>query len=112
MVLLDFGAVINTFKPRNATELKKLDELFNQLNHTFERYVENLKLGVLTGYVRPKEACHGGLHNFHYTVYRNIALENEAGEGVFRVDECSRQSRMGGEGRGVAKFLKARPHPI
>ena len=80
-VLLDFGAVIHHFKPHNASDLKKLDQLFNQVNHTFERYIENLHLGVLTGYVRQKEACVGGLHNFHYVYYRNIALENEAGEG-------------------------------
>jgi len=80
-VFFDFGAVIQTFKPHNANELEKLDQLFDQLNHTFERYIENLKLGVLSGYVRPKEACVGGLHNFHYVFYRNIALENETGEG-------------------------------
>jgi len=78
-VLLDFGAVIETFKPHNTSELKKLDQLFNQVNHTFERYIANLELGVLTGYVRPKKACVGGLHNFHYVAYRNIALENETG---------------------------------
>ena len=82
-VFSDFGAVINTFKPRNASELKKLDQLFNQLNHTFERYIENLKLGVLSGYVMAKEACSRGLHNFHYVVYRNIALENETGKVCF-----------------------------
>lgn len=82
-VFADFGAVIETFKPRNASELKKLDQLFNEVNHTFERYIENLKLGVLTGYVRAKDACYGGIHNFHYVFYRNIALENETGEECF-----------------------------
>lgn len=83
VVFVDFGSVIDTFKPRNASELKKLDELFNQMNHTFERYIENLKLGVLTGYVKATEACTVGIHNFHYAAYRNIALENETGKGCF-----------------------------
>lgn len=111
MVLLDFNAVISTFKPRNATELKKLDQLFDQLNYTFERYVENLKLGVLTGYVRPKEACYGGLHTFHYSIYRNIALENETGEGCFPGISVLTLISNGRGKKGCSK-VSLRPHPI
>lgn len=78
-VYAHLSAVIGYFKPHNLTDLKKLDELFDQVNETFETYIENLKLGVRTGYVRNKEACEVGLHNLQYFFYRNIALENETG---------------------------------
>ena len=79
-VFADINAVIAHFKPQNATDLKKLDNLFDGFNHTFERYIENLKLGVRTGYVRATPACIVGIHNLHYVHYRNIALDNETGE--------------------------------
>ena len=79
----DLSAVIVHFKPRNASELRKLDDLFNEFNRSMERYMENLNLGVLTGYVRTKEACKFGIHLLHYLLYRNIALGNETGKGYF-----------------------------
>lgn len=82
-VYAHLSAVIGYFKPHNLTDLKKLDELFDQVNETFETYIENLKLGVRTGYVRNKEACEVGLHNLQYFSYRNIALENETGGDLF-----------------------------
>ena len=83
VMFLDLSAVIDHFKPRNSSELQKLDNLFNEFNRSFERYIENLRLGVRTGYVRAKEACKVGIHNLKYVAYRNIALENETGEECF-----------------------------
>lgn len=80
LMFQDLSAVIAHFKPRNASELRKLDDLFNQFNRSMERYVENLNLGVLTGYVRSKQACIFGVHYLHYLSYRNIALGNETGK--------------------------------
>lgn len=45
-VYAHLSAVIGYFKPHNLTDLKKLDELFDQVNETFETYIENLKLGT------------------------------------------------------------------
>jgi len=78
-VFLNLGAAISYFKPRNLSELRRLDQLFKHYNYTFVRYIENLKLGVRTGYVRSLEACKVGTHNMHYLFYRNIALGNETG---------------------------------
>ncbi|KAL9959510.1 hypothetical protein ACROYT_G032837 [Oculina patagonica] len=78
-VFVDLGAVISHFKPRNASELQKLDQLFDAVNRTFEGYIDNLDLGVRSGYVRSKETCKVGIHNLKYSAYRNIALENETG---------------------------------
>jgi len=82
-VFADLNAVISFFKPRNASDLRKLDELFQQYNRTFESYIENLKFGLRAGYVRSREACKAGVHNMHYVFYRNIALQNETGEKNF-----------------------------
>lgn len=82
-VLLDLSAVMEHFKPHNASELQKLDQLFDDVNRTFERYIDNLDLGVRTGYVRSKETCKLVVHNLKYVAYRNIALENETGEDYF-----------------------------
>lgn len=79
-VFADLNAVISYFKPRNLSDLHRLDQLFQQYNFTFERYIDNLKLGVYTGYVRSFRACKAGLHNLHYVFYRNIALQNETGK--------------------------------
>ena len=79
-VLSSLNAVISIFKPRNVSDLYRLDQLFQRYNFTFERYIDNLKLGVHTGYVRSFEACKSALHNMHYVQYRNIALHNESGK--------------------------------
>ena len=84
-VFLNLGAAISYFKPRNLSELRRLDQLFKHYNYTFVRYIENLKLGVRTGYVRSLEACKAGIHYMHYLFYRNIALGNETGEKAFPV---------------------------
>jgi len=84
-VFLNLGAAISYFKPRNLSELRRLDQLFKHYNYTFVRYIENLKLGVRTGYVRSLEACKAGIHNMHYLFYRNIALGNETGEKTFPI---------------------------
>ena len=79
-VLSDLNAVVSHLKPRNLGDLRKLEQLFEQYNQTFQRYIENLKFGVRAGYARSREACKAGLHNLHYVFYRNIALQNETGE--------------------------------
>lgn len=78
-VFYNLNAVISAFKPRNVSDLRKLDHLFQQHNHTFARYIDNLKLGVRTGFVRQIEACRAGIHDMHYLKYRNIFLYNESG---------------------------------
>ena len=83
-VLKDLSFAIASFKPRNVSELRKLEQLFQQHNYTFERYIENLKLGVHSGYVRSQDACKSGIHNLHYQFYRNIALQNETGKGQLK----------------------------
>ena len=83
VVFYHLNGVITFFKPHNLTDLKKLDSFFDGVNHTFEGYIENLKLGVRTGYIRNKEACVNGIHNLRYSYYRNIALENETGRNKF-----------------------------
>lgn len=79
-VFNNLNAVISFFKPRNVSDLKKLDHLFKQHNYTFDRYIDNLKLGVRTGFVRQIEACRAGIHDMHYLHYRNIFLYNESGK--------------------------------
>ena len=71
--------VFDHFKPRNMTELERLKELFEVYNRTFNRYVENWKLGARTGYVRPHKACQAGLFIIKYQAYRGMTLKNESG---------------------------------
>lgn len=78
-VFMNLNAVISFYKPHNVSDLHKLDELLQQHNYTYERYIENLKLGVRTGFVRQIEACKVGLFYMNYVIYRNIALYNESG---------------------------------
>jgi len=78
-VFQNLDAALSYFKPRNMTELEKLKDLFEQYNRTFNRYIENWKLGARTGYVRTFQACQAGLHAIKYDKYRNMALKNESG---------------------------------
>ena len=74
------NSVFSYFKPRNMTELERLRDFFEEYNRTLDRYIENWKLGVLTGYVRPKDGCEAGLHHIKYVTYRHMVLKNESGE--------------------------------
>lgn len=78
-VFQNLDASLSYFKPRNITELEKLKDLFEQYNRTFNRYIENWRLGTRTGYVRTFQACQAGLHAIKYGKYRNIALKGESG---------------------------------
>ena len=78
-VFYHLNRVFDHFKPRNMTELEKLKDLFEGYNRTFNRYVENWKLGARTGYVKTNEACKAGLFVIKYQKYRAYALKNEAG---------------------------------
>lgn len=77
-VFYHLNRVFDHFKPRNMTELEKLKDLFEGYNRTFNRYVENWKLGARTGYVKTNEACKAGLFVIKYQKYRAYALKNEA----------------------------------
>ena len=81
-VFLHLNAVMSHFKPYNMKDLETLKVLFEQHNETFERYIENVKLGVRSGYVRSFNACQAGLHNLHYVFYRTVAINNESGEKI------------------------------
>ncbi|XP_078384992.1 uncharacterized protein LOC144667449 [Oculina patagonica] len=78
-VFQHLNAVFSYFKPRNMTELEKLRDLFEEYNRTFDRYIENWRLGARTGYVRTHEACKAGLHSIKYQKYRGMTLKNESG---------------------------------
>lgn len=77
-VFTHLNQVFNHFKPRNMTELEKLKDLFEDYNRTFNRYVENWRLGARTGYVRTYKACQAGLFVIKYQNYRAYALKNES----------------------------------
>ena len=79
-VFLDLNGALPHFKPHNIADLKKLSELFKLHNRTFEQYIDNLKLGALTGYVRPRQACQAGLFGLKYIFYKNVADGNESGK--------------------------------
>lgn len=78
-VFSKLNGVFSHLKPRNITELEKLKDLFEEYNRTLGRFMENWKLGVRIGYVRPFEGCKAGLHNIKYRVYRGMTLKNESG---------------------------------
>lgn len=78
-VFKHLNAAFSYFKPRNITELEKLKDLFEEYNQTFDRYIENWRLGARTGYVRTYQACQAALHTIKYDKYRNMALKNESG---------------------------------
>lgn len=78
-VFQHLNGAFSHFKPRNMTELDKLKDLFEEYNRTFNRYIENWKLGARTGYVRTHEACKAGLHSIKYENYRGMSLKNESG---------------------------------
>ena len=78
-VFKNLDAALSHFKPRNMTELEKLKDLFEDYNRTFNRYIENWKLGASTGYVRTFEACQAGLYAIKYDKYRSMALKSELG---------------------------------
>ena len=73
------NAVFSHFKPHNMTRLERLNELFEDYNRTFDRYIENWKLGVRIGYVRPFEACKAALHVVKNQAYRGITMNGESG---------------------------------
>ena len=78
-VFQNLDVALSYFKPRNMTELEKLKDLFEQYNKTFNRYIENWRLGARTGYVRTSQACQAGLHAIKYQNYRNMTLKKESG---------------------------------
>lgn len=78
-VFTHLNQVFSHFKPHNMSQLVRLKELFEDYNRTFERYLENWKLGARTGYVRPHNACQAGLHSLKYEMYRGMTLKNESG---------------------------------
>lgn len=78
-VFAKLNRAFSYFKPRNMTELERLRDFFREYNRTLESYIENWKLGVKVGYIRPKEGCEAGLHFIKYVVYRGMAMKNESG---------------------------------
>lgn len=78
-VFQHLNKALSHFKPRNMTELEKLKELFESYNRTFDRFVENWKLGARTGYVQTYPACVAGLFSIKYKNYRGMVLKNESG---------------------------------
>ena len=70
---------ISHFKPDDMIQLERLKELFDQYNQAFDRYVENWRLGALTGYRRPFKACKAAVHTVKYQKYRGIAMNGETG---------------------------------
>ena len=77
-VFENLDVALSHLKPHNITDLEKLKDLFEEYNQTFNRYIENWRLGARTGYVRTFQACQAGLHAIKYK-YRNMALKGESG---------------------------------
>ena len=110
-VLGNLNVVISYFKPHNLNGLRELDKLIQQYNHTFETYVENLKFGVRAGYIRSRQACIAGLHNLHYLLYRNIALQNETGrEQLFNFQFSLSRSQLKYFGEVSVRDRSDQPH--
>ncbi|KAK3747768.1 hypothetical protein QZH41_008800 [Actinostola sp. cb2023] len=54
------------FKPSTMKDMEIFRDKLIDLNNTFARYIENLKLGIQAGMVRPMEACKAGIFRDYY----------------------------------------------
>lgn len=70
---------LQNFKPSSVEEMEEFREKLKEVNHTFYRYIENLKLGVQAGMVRTEESCYSGLQAI-ILKYWNVYREGEEGK--------------------------------
>ena len=67
------------FKPSSVKEMEELKEKLKEVNETFFRYIENLKLGVAAGMVGTQETCYSGLQALIQN-YKNVYRKGEEGK--------------------------------
>lgn len=70
---------LHNFKPSNVKEMEEFEDKLKEVNSTFFRYIENLKLGVRAGMVRTQESCYAGLQALILN-YRNVYSKGEQGK--------------------------------
>lgn len=66
------------FEPTNLSQMEFLLKTIKKFESAFDRYVENMKLGVTKGMVRSKEECKAGYDALSRTYFK-ISLHNESG---------------------------------
>ncbi|RMX39595.1 hypothetical protein pdam_00004022, partial [Pocillopora damicornis] len=74
-VFPNLNGVLPHFKPKNVADLETLKGLIEKYSLIFDRYVENWKLGVRTGYVRTYKACKVGVHVLKNQKYKGMETE-------------------------------------
>lgn len=80
-VFPNLNGVLPHFKPKNVADLETLKGLIEKYSLIFDRYVENWKLGVRTGYVRTYKACKVGVHVLKNQKYKGMETE----QGLYRL---------------------------
>jgi hypothetical protein len=67
------------FKPSNVAEMEEFHEKLKEVNQTFFRYIDNLKLGIQAGMVGTQEGCNAGLQAL-IPSFENVYRKGEQGE--------------------------------
>ena len=70
-------------KPHSVSDVRDIKRKLETHQQSFWRYIENMKMGILAGMVRSKEACEAGL-NAIKKKYLNTDLYNETGESTWK----------------------------
>jgi len=66
-------------KPKSLKDVELIETKLVTHQKAVERYIKNMKMGVLKGIVRNVEACQAGIHRIKRAYY-NISMFNETGK--------------------------------
>ena len=76
-------ASLKHFKSSTVGEMEILRDKLKEIKHTFDRFVENMKLGVSAGMVRTMTECKAALDAFK-DKFRNVANNGPKGKDFFK----------------------------
>ena len=79
----EIKASLGHFKSSTVREMEILRDKLKEIKHTFDRFVENMKLGVSAGMVRTMTECKAALDAFK-DKFRNVANNGPKGKDFFK----------------------------
>lgn len=80
---LDYSLLnaLDYYKPEHLSDVEDIKSLLLTFSVAIDRYIDNLKMGVLRGMVRNTESCKAGINALE-RLYLKISLLNETGRSV------------------------------
>ena len=78
---MDVNRALPSFQPSTVAEMETLRNKLMEINQTFARFVENMKLGVAAGMVRTVEECKAGLDGLR-AAFRDVDVNGPAGKEI------------------------------